>query len=216
MKRTFIALVAALGMSVISMQAFDLKSVIKGAASAAGQNGSTVDNALGIIGGLLGKTDVSLDDLVGTWQYERPAVAFQSDNLLKRAGGMAAAQTIENKILPYYKMLGITALKLNVEKGGQFTFTVKNIPAKGQLEKDKDGNFIFNFSALGKVNIGKIKSVISSSGSGIDITFDATKLMDLATKILSATGNSTLKTASSLLGIYEGKNVGFGLKKCSN
>ncbi|MBD5213524.1 MAG: DUF4923 family protein [Bacteroidales bacterium] len=213
MKRIFIALVAAIGLSVPAVHAFDLKGLVKGAASAAGKNNSGVDSALGIIGGLLGKTDVTIDQLVGTWQYKRPAVAFQSDNVLKKAGGMAAANAIENKILPYYKMLGITGLTLKIEQDGKFTFTIKNIPAKGTIEKGEDGNFIFHFSALGKVNIGKVTAVITSSGSDIDLTFDATKLMDIATKILGATGNSTLNAASSLLNSYEGLNLGFGLSK---
>ncbi|MDE6802130.1 MAG: DUF4923 family protein, partial [Muribaculaceae bacterium] len=201
------------GLSVPAVHAFDLKGLVKGAASAAGKNNSGVDSALGIIGGLLGKTDVTIDQLVGTWQYKRPAVAFQSDNVLKKAGGMAAANAIENKILPYYKMLGITGLTLKIEQDGKFTFTIKNIPAKGTIEKGEDGNFIFHFSALGKVNIGKVTAVITSSGSDIDLTFDATKLMDIATKILGATGNSTLNAASSLLNSYEGLNLGFGLSK---
>lgn len=213
MKRIFIALVAAIGLSVPAVQAFDLKGLVKGAASAAGKSGSGVDSALGIIGGLLGSSDVTIDQLVGTWKYERPAVAFQSDNVLKKAGGMAAAQAIEDKILPYYKMLGITDLKFTVDADGNFTFSVKNIPVKGTLEKGADGNFIFHFNALGKVNLGKINAVISSSTSGIDLTFDATKVMELATKILGATGNSTLKTASSLLNSYEGLNLGVGLSK---
>ena len=213
MKRIFIALVAAIGLSVPAVHAFDLKGLVKGAASAAGKNNSGVDSALGIIGGLLGKTDVTIDQRVGTWQYKRPAVAFQSDNVLKKAGGMAAANAIENKILPYYKMLGITGLTLKIEQDGKFTFTIKNIPAKGTIEKGEDGNFIFHFSALGKVNIGKVTAVITSSGSDIDLTFDATKLMDIATKILGATGNSTLNAASSLLNSYEGLNLGFGLSK---
>lgn len=215
MKRLFIALIAAVGLSVPAVQAFDLKGLVKGAATAAGKGNSGVDSALGIIGGLLGTSDVTIDQLVGTWQYNRPAVAFQSDNVLKKAGGIAAAQAIENKILPYYKMLGVTELKFTVEQDATFTFTIKNIPVKGTLEKGEDGNFVFHFNALGKVNLGKVSAVITSSDSGIDLTFDATKVMEIATKILGATGNSTLKTASSLLDSYEGLNLGFGLSKVS-
>ena len=127
MKRIFIALVAAIGLSAPAVQAFDLKGLVKGAASAAGKGNSGVDSALGIIGGLLGSSDVTIDQLVGTWEYKRPAVAFQSDNFLKKAGGMAAAQAVEDKILPYYKMLGITGLKFTIAKDGTFTFTVKLI-----------------------------------------------------------------------------------------
>lgn len=213
MRRKFIALLAVIGLTIPAAYSFDIKGLVKGAASATGQNSSGVESALGIIGGLLGSSNVTVDDLVGTWQYSSPAVAFQSDNILKKAGGAAAAQAIENKIAPYYKIAGIEAMKLTVEKNGQFTFTVRNIPISGTLEKGTDGNFVFNFNALGKVHLGKINAVISTSMTGIDLTFDATKVMELATKILGSTGNSTLKTASSLLNSYEGLNIGVSLVK---
>lgn len=215
MKRILIALTALIALATPATRAFDIKGLIKGAADAVGQKSSEADTALGILGGLLGKTDVSLEQLAGTWKYKGPAVAFQSDNMLQRAGGIAAAQTVEKKLVNYYSLLGVSSMTMTFTKDGQFTANLRGIPVKGTIEKGSDGNFVFSIQGIGKSSVSKISSTISASGSDIDVTFDATKLMEVATKILSATKNSTLNMASSLLGSYDGMNIGFKLSKCS-
>lgn len=87
---------------------------------------------------------------------------------------------------------------------------------KGKLTKDEEGNFIFNFQALGKMNLGHLTSVITKSGNNIDVTFDASKLVSLVSKIAAVTGNSTVKTVSSLLESYDGLNAGFQLARLSD
>lgn len=199
MKRilSFFTVIALL--STFSGKAFDLKSVLQTAGDVAGN--------------LLGKTDVTIADLEGTWNYSKPAVAFKSDNLLKKAGGSAAASVIEEKMAPYYEKAGITSMKLTIQNDSTFTMKMNKATLKGKLEKDTDGNFVFNFQALGKVNIGHITSVITKSGNNIDVTFDASKLVTLVSKIATLSGNSTIKTVSTLLNSYDGMNAGFQLTK---
>lgn len=216
MKRIFIAIATVLTLSAPAANAFDIKGLLKGAASAAGQSSPEANTALGILGGLLGETDVTLDQLEGKWQYKGPAVAFQSDNMLQKAGGIAAAQTVEKKLSTYYAMLGVSSMTMTVEKDGAFTVNLRGIPVKGTIEKGDDGNFVFSVNGIGRSSVSKVPATISASGADIDVTFDATKLMEVATKILSASKNSTLNMASSLLGGYDGMNVGFKLSKCSD
>lgn len=209
MKKTVIALFAIFALTAPVVHAYDLKGLLGGAAKAVGNSsGSDVGKALGALGGLLGQSNVEVKDLAGTWMYSKPAVSFQSDNFLKQAGGAVAAQAIENKLLPYYTQFGIDKMELEITGGGNFTFVVRNIPIKGTLRKDSDGNFTFNFQAFGTTNLGKVKAYITKSGNSIDLTFDVTRIMELATKVLSSTGNSNLSTISSLLDSYEGLSVG--------
>lgn len=211
MKRKLITLLAAAALCTSGTYAYDLKGLVKGAAQTLGN--TDANDALGAIGSLLGQSNVEVKDLAGSWTYAKPAVSFQSDNLLKQAGGLVAAQAVENKILPYYKQFGVDKMTMTVDKDGQFVINVRNIPAKGVIEKDSDGNFSFNFQALGTYKIGKIKAYVVKSGSNIDITFDVTKAMEIATKLLSSTGNSNLSALSSLLGGYDGLCVGVELAK---
>ena len=95
------------------------------------------------------------------------------------------------------------------------TFTMKFNAASlsGTISKVSDSEFEFNFKALKKINIGKLNSVITKSGNTLNVTFDASKLITLVSKVASITGNSTIKSASSLLSSYDGLNAGFELSK---
>lgn len=218
MKRIFIILTAIVSLSVIQCNAFDLKSVLKAAAgntatSDSTKSGSGLGDLLGGLSNVLGLTDVGISDLEGTWSYVKPAVAFKSDNLLKKAGGEAAASVIEGKLAPYYEKASVTQMKLTVNADSTFTMGIKRMALNGNLEKDTEGNFVFNFKALGKVNIGRMTSVITRSGKNIDVTFDASKLISLVSKIAAVSGNSTIKSVSTLLQSYDGMNAGFQMSR---
>lgn len=218
MKKVFMIFVAVAALSVFNSSAFDLKGALQGLSNS-GKNSSEQSGSDGLgslIGGianLLGKTDVTIADLEGPWDYSKPAVAFQSDNLLKKAGGAAAAGVIEDKLAPYYEKAGLTSMKLTIAADSTFTMKLKMTSLKGTLVKDDDGNFVFQFKALGKVNIGHATSVITKTGNNITVTFDASKLITLVSKIAAISGNSTVKSVSSLLESYDGLNAGFELSK---
>ena len=54
-------------------------------------------------------------DMTGTWTYSGSAIEFESDNLLQKAGGAAAASLAENKLNEQLAKVGI--------KDGQVSFT---------------------------------------------------------------------------------------------
>ncbi len=53
--------------------------------------------------------------MTGTWSYKGSAVEFESENLLMKAGGAAAATMAENKLNEQLSKIGI--------KDGQMSFT---------------------------------------------------------------------------------------------
>lgn len=212
MKKLLFTIGLALMMGSFNSQAFDLKSVLKNSSSQSSSS-SSLGTLIGGISNLLGVTDVTIADLEGTWNYSKPAIAFQSDNLLQKAGGAAAAAVVEQKLVPYYQKTGITSMKLTIAADSTFVMKLKRATLKGTLEKNSDGNFVFNFQALGTVKIGQLTSVITKTGNSIDVTFDASKLITLVTKVATLTGNGTLSTVSSLLNSYDGMNAGFQLTK---
>ena len=209
---------AVLLFSAMSGHAFDLKSALKNAAgstansdAAAGNNG--IGGLLGGLSGILGQTDVTLADLEGTWKYSKPAVAFKSDNMLKKAGGAAASAAIESKLAPYYQKAGLTAMEMTFNADSTFTMMLNRVNLSGNLEKDDEGNFVFKFKALGQVNIGRSTAVITKSGNSIEVTFDASKLVTLVSKVAAVSGNTTVQSVSKLLESYDGLNAGFQLTK---
>ena len=80
----------------------DIKDILGGAGGALGN----------IVEGVFTKTDLTVEDIAGEWTSTGSAVSFQSDNLLKKAGGSAAAGAVENKLDDYYKKFGLAGAVL--------------------------------------------------------------------------------------------------------
>lgn len=198
-KKKLMALAVVIAAAGPQAYAFDLNSILGSAGTAVG----------GIVDGLLTQSDISVEQMAGTWTATGSAVAFQSDNLLQKAGGSAAASTIESKLNPYYKQYGLTGSVLTIDDSGNFTLKVKGISLKGTITKRSDGNFDFTFTPFGSFKVGSIKTYVEKPVSGLNVMFDATKLKTLITGITKLTGNSLAKTAGSLLDSYEGLCVGF-------
>lgn len=173
-------------------------------------NGSTVTN---LIEGVFSKSNLKISDLAGEWTTSGPAVCFQSDNLLKKAGGIAAAAALESKLNPYYEKYGFNGSVITIDKDGNFTMQVKKLQLKGTIEaKDaENGEFRFVFTGLG-TKIGSATCYIQKTSKTLDLMFDATKLKSLLSTVAALSGASIAKTLSSVLDGYDGLCVGF---KCN-
>ena len=199
MKKFILAVVIAVASIGSQAYAFDLSSIL-------GNAGSAVS---GIVDGLLTQSDITVEQMAGTWTATGSAVCFQSENFLQKAGGSAAASTIENKLNPYYKQYGLTGSVLTIESSGKFTLKVKGVSLSGTITKRSDGNFDFAFTAIGSFKIGSIKAYVEKPVSGLNVMFDASKLKTLISAITKITGNSLASTVGSLLDSYQGLCVGF-------
>lgn len=183
--------------------------------------GSGLGDILGGVAGALGlgNTPLTADALEGTWKYAAPAVSFKSDNLLLKAGGAAAAKTVEDKLLPYYKAAGLTNLVMTFVADSTFTMKARLVTISGTVEFPEKGgdNLTFNFKALGKINVGTMIAYAKlSSKDNLELTFDVSKLMTIIEKVGTLTNNSTIKGASAILEQYDGITAGFDLKKSTS
>ncbi|MDE6526602.1 MAG: DUF4923 family protein, partial [Muribaculaceae bacterium] len=209
MKHLFFSLIVALTLGAGSASAFDPKDLLnslggKSSDDGNSSSGGVLDALGGIVSNVTANNKFSVDDLVGTWNYTAPAVSFESDNALKKVGGAAAATAVEAKLEPYYTKLGLTATVLEVAADHTFVMKLGKIQLKGSVEKDEENNLVFSFSAFGKISLGKMKAHATKSGSTLNLTFDATKLVQILTKVSSAVNVKTLTTLSQLLSSYEG------------
>ena len=177
-----------------------------GAGGILGAIGNFVNNAVA-------NKNFSVDDLVGSWSYTSPAVSFQSDNALKKIGGAGAATAVEDKLEPYYKRLGFNRTSLEVDAEHNFTLKMGVLTLKGTIEKDEeDQMLVFHFNAFGKVSLGSVKANATKAGFTLNLTFDATRLVQILTKVSSVLNSSALNTLTSLLNSYDGIYIGFKLK----
>lgn len=188
-----------------SANAFDLKSI----AGKLGGDNNTVNN---IINAVVGSDNFEVKDLAGTWTYKSPAVAFESEDLLSKAGGVAAASTIEGKIAPYYSKVGMESMSITFDENGNFTLNLKKGSLKGTIEKGDNGKYKFEFKALGKIKAFTAEAYVKK-GATLEITFNVTKLMELVSNIAKVSGNSSVSSVASLLNNYKGLYAGFELAK---
>lgn len=178
-------------------------------------NGSGVGNILGgLVNGLLGTDKIKPERLVGTWNYSGPAVCFKSENFLQKAGGSAAAGAIEAKMEPTYNKLGLNKMQLVVNEDQTFTMTSGLIKMSGTVTIDGEDVY-FNFSALGKIPLGKMKTYITMGATGkeMSLMFDVSKLVNILKAIGGAANLKSVNTVTGILDSYDGVCAGFKLKK---
>lgn len=222
--KILLAAVIAFAVSGSAYAAPDLTDLLRGAAGAVGGNsedssskgGDLINGIKGAVEDMIGKTNLTAADIAGDWKYSAPAVSFRSDNLLKKAGGAAAAGVIEGKIEPYYKKLGVEKLTGHFTAEGEFTLNIGKAKLDGTFEplEGVDGaNFVFNIKAGKKLPLGKFNAEIKKTGRKMTLTFDASKLISLLNTVAQISGQGSLKTVASMLNSYEGLNLGFELEQ---
>lgn len=181
-----------------------------------GGSDNIITNALE---GIFSSSKIDLADIRGTWVSSGPAVCFQSDNFLKKAGGVAAASAMESKLAPYYEKYGLNNATLTINNDDSFTLNTKMLKLSGTISKKagaQDGVFEFNFQVLGKIKLGSVTTYISKTSQAMDVMFDASKLKNLISGIAKYTGINLAQTLGSLLDSYEGMCIGFHLSKTGN
>ena len=180
-------------------------------------NSSGLSNIIGALGGvvenLISTDNIEISSLTGTWKYSAPAVAFKSDDLLKKAGGAAVASQVEAKLENYYKYLRLQSMQLVINQDATFTMSFNKIALSGNITKDEENNIYFNFSVGGQINIGSIKTYVTKSGNTLNVMFDISKLMTILEKVGSYIGNNTISSITSLLSAYDGITAGFKLTR---
>lgn len=204
-------------------RAFDLRDILRGVAGAGNDStasaGSAVSDIISNVANAFGfGSGLSINDLDGSWTYKEPAVSFKSDNLLMKAGGIAAAKAVEDKLEPYYKMAGVESMKLTINAADStFTMKLKLGTFSGNITQSDDGKQIFfNFTLFKRVKIGTVEAFISKkTGNEIEITYDVTGLLAILEKAGSITGKSSIKALTALLNQYDGMTAGFVLQKQS-
>lgn len=220
MKKTIIALMAIFAFSAANCQAQGLFDALKKLSgnnnteqSDSKSSSNTASNLLGglgdIVSGLLGMDKVSENSIVGTWNYNVPAVVFESENILTNVGGSAASKAIEQKLQNYLNKVGFTSGKVkitfNEDKSGSIQFANKNIPFQWSVA---DTDLTINLAStafsqltsstkLGKLTTFKVNCKMTSDG--MQLAFKADKLAQFLSKVLSAVGSATNNTTLTTL-----------------
>lgn len=170
-------------------------------------NGTGIVNA---IKSVIGLDKVSAQGLIGTWQYKGPGCAFTSENLLAKAGGEMAAVQIEEKLLPYYQQVGISASNtvITFRQDGTFSAKICGTPFSGNYTFDEASQKITLKGLLLSVNCYTKLEL-----NGISILFEGKKLLTLLQTLAALSGNQNLETVSEISKQYDGVRVGFDMNR---
>ena len=162
-----------------------------------------------VLGGLMSSTTSTT--IIGSWTYQSPAIQFESENLLAKAGGTLVSQPVVNKLDPYFQKAGLVP--------GKFTITFNNGNSCTYIVNGKQYSGTYQFDAsAGTIQIqGSLMSLptsyISVSGNQMTMTFDASKILSLIQGVGASSSNSTISSISSIINSYSGMKAGFTFTK---
>ncbi len=177
---------------------------------ASGVTGTSSDNLISSITSVFSKSkQADESSIVGTWEYSEPAIVFQSDNLLTKAGASIAAGKIESKLQTQLTKYGIKpgALKMTFNEDGTFSQTLGTRTSSGKWQV-KDSKLYLTYLGVKTVTL-----TTQLSGSKLMFVTDASKLLTMAKTIGSASNNANLNAVVSLMKSVKGMQAGITLVK---
>ncbi|MBO5185562.1 MAG: DUF4923 family protein [Prevotella sp.] len=194
--------------SVCANAQIDLGNIL-GGLTGGGNSSSGEDLVSNLTSVFSGKKQAASDKLVGTWVYSEPAIVFQSDNLLAKAGSKIAAGKIEDKLQTQLSKYGIKpgAFTITFKSDGTFTETFGKKTMNGKWEV-KDSKLYMTFSGRKAIPI-----TTQLESKKLMIVTDATKLLTLVKSVASSSNNSNMQIVSSLMKSINGMQAGLTLVK---
>ena len=159
---------------------------------------------------VIGLDKPSQAELIGTWRYTQPGVAFTSENLLAKAGGEVAAAKIREELNTYYKQFGVSSSNTVIQFNQDNTFTAKI------LGKTICGNFTYDQQTCQitlKTLLFTMPAYTKRTVNGMSILFESKKLLTVLQTVAAISGNATLQTIGDLSTNYNGVRLGFDMKK---
>ena len=166
------------------------------------------DNIEKVVNAVTGNQTI---DMTGTWTYSGSAIEFESDNLLQKAGGAAAAAVAEKKLDEQLAKVGIKdgQVSFTFNADSTFTSTVGKRTMTGTYSYDATDKAVH----LRYFKLLNMNAKINCTSTNMDLLFNSDKLLKLIAFISSKSSSTTLKTISSLADSYDGMMLGFALKK---
>ena len=159
---------------------------------------------------VIGLDKPSQAELIGTWHYTQPGVAFTSENLLARAGGEVAAAKIREELNTYYKQFGVSSSNTVIQFNQDNTFSGKI------LGKSISGTYTYDQQTCQitlKTLLFTMPAYTKRTVNGMSVLFESKKLLTVLQTVAAISGNATLQTIGDLSTNYNGVRLGFDMKR---
>ena len=167
------------------------------------------DNISKVVNAVTGHTETV--DMTGTWRYTGSAIEFESENLLKKAGGTVADSAGEQKLDEQLAKVGIKEGQLS------FTFNADSTFVSTLGKRKLNGTYSYDAGTqmlhLRYMKLIPMNAKVNYTTQQMDLLFEADKLLKLITFLSSKSSSATLKAISSLADSYDGMMLGYELKR---
>ena len=165
------------------------------------------------LGNLLGKSSaVSQNDLVGTWNYQGADCVFESESLLKKAGGELAAKKVESQLNTLLAKVGFKSGKCSYtfKSDNTYTAVIAGHTINGNYTLDTKNNTVKMTYLAG---LGTVTPKVVKSGSKVSLLYESDKLLKLVSTVSALSNSTAAKALSSFAGAYDGLYIGMELSK---
>lgn len=151
-------------------------------------------------------------ELTGKWDYKGAACTFETENLLKKAGGAVVATQVAKQFEEYFGKVGIKEGKSSFVFNADSTYTAKLGVAKlsGKYTIDPETNQITMTYLKG---IAKMHAIPIKSGNRLKLMFDADGFLKMMKTMSMFTKDNSIEILAAMADLYDGMLLGFDLKK---
>ncbi|MDD3789490.1 MAG: DUF4923 family protein [Petrimonas sp.] len=151
-------------------------------------------------------------DIAGKWNYQGTACLFETDNLLKKAGGAVVANKVEKQFNDYCRKVGIKEGKSDFVFNADSTYSAKLGLArlKGKYSIDKETNLITMSYMLG---MGKLRATPVQSGNNLKLMFEADGFLKMMKTLSMFTKDNSIEILAAMADMYDGMLLGFDLDR---
>lgn len=160
--------------------------------------------------------DVIPKNIEGTWEFSGSAVKFTGDNMLMNAASELAVGKVEAQLDEYLQMAGIKdgLFSYVFNEDGSFSTSFKQTKFPGEYTYSKEEKTLeLDYGKNEKLKGIVLKTNVSVGANSLQLLFNADKLLDFISKITSSVGDSKFGALASLLGNYDGMQIGFELSR---
>lgn len=184
-----------------------------------GTNSSTATNPADagkvltdILSGVFGGQTLSVQNMVGTWSYTGTSAAFESDDLLKKAGGAVVASQVEKQLDKSVTQLGVKPTNTYFTFNADSTYSAKvgGISLSGKFTVNPTTKKIRLTYLMG---LGSIDGNVVLTGRNMQLLFEADSMLKLMKLLSQFTQVTAVEVLGKMADMYDGMLLGFDLGK---
>lgn len=173
----------------------------------------TTGNVLGdILDAVIGRVPLSQKNMLGTWNFQGTSCAFETENLLKKAGGAVVATQVEAKFDEVCQKMKINSSNTSFKFNADSTYTglIGGVKISGKYQLDPDAKKVRMSYMLG---VAHLDASVAVSRTDMKLLFDADAILRLFKFVSKFTNDPSIEVLGKMADMYDGMLLGFDLRK---